>query len=190
MDAAVSAPALRVAVIAHRKKSIGGGLDELRKLIADEGFDDPIWHEVSKSRKARKRARRTLEDGYIYAQGYVEGADQGDMRIFLLDGELIEIDGHVSAFRRVPDGSDPRANISTGGKMRPGDVSESTRAVVEAMRGKLVDDGMFFVGIDVIGDKVVEINAESPGGLQAIEHLYEIDICPVVIDALQRRTQM
>ena len=63
MDAAVSVPARRVAVIAHRKKSIGGGLDELRKLIADEGFDDPIWHEVSKSRKARKRARRTLKDG-------------------------------------------------------------------------------------------------------------------------------
>ncbi len=63
MDAAASAPARRVAVIAHRKKSIGGGLDELRKLIADEGFDDPIWHEVSKSRKARKRARRTLKDG-------------------------------------------------------------------------------------------------------------------------------
>ena len=40
---------------------------------------------------------------------------------------------------------------------------------------KLVEDGMFFVGIDVIGDKVVEINAESPGGLQAIERLYEVD---------------
>ena len=63
MDAAVSAPARRVAVIAHRKKSIGGGLEELRKLIADEGFDDPIWYEVSKSRKARKRARRALKDG-------------------------------------------------------------------------------------------------------------------------------
>ena len=63
MDAAASAPARRVAVIAHRKKSIGGGLDELRKLIAEEGFHDPIWHEVSKSRKARTRARRTLKDG-------------------------------------------------------------------------------------------------------------------------------
>ena len=40
----------RVAVIAHRKKSNGGGLEELRKLIADEGLDDPIWYEVSKSR--------------------------------------------------------------------------------------------------------------------------------------------
>src|SRR4029077_15322569 len=63
IDAAASVPALRVAVIAHRKKSIGGGLDELRKLIADGGVDDPIWHEVSKSRKGRKRARRTVKEG-------------------------------------------------------------------------------------------------------------------------------
>ena len=115
--------------------------------------------------------------------------EDGDMRIFLLDGELIEVDGHVAAFQRVPEGNDPRANISTGGRMQPGDITEKTRAMVEAMRDKLVQDGMFFVGIDVIGDKVVEINAESPGGLQAIERLYEVDICPVVIDALERRTR-
>ena len=130
-----------------------------------------------------------LEDGYVYAQGYVEGAEEGDMRIFLLDGELIEVDGHVAAFRRVPEGNDPRDNISAGGSMRPGDITEKKRAVVEAMRDKLVQDGMFFVGIDIIGDKVVEINADSAGGLQAIERLYEVDICPVVINALERRTQ-
>ena len=130
-----------------------------------------------------------LEDGYLYAQGYVEGADEGDMRIFLLDGELIEVDGHISAFRRVPDGNDPRANICPGGRMASGDITDKQRAVVKAMHDKLVQDGMFFVGIDVIGDKVIEINTESPGGLQGIEHLYGIDICPVVIDALERRTQ-
>jgi diacylglycerol kinase (ATP) len=52
-----------VAVIAHRKKSLGGGLDELRKLIADEGCDDPLWYEVSKSRKAAKKARRARKAG-------------------------------------------------------------------------------------------------------------------------------
>ena len=56
------------------------------------------------------------------------------------------------------------------------------------MSEKLVADGMFFVGIDVIGDKVVEINAESPGGMQAVERLYEIDVCPAIIEALERRT--
>ena len=47
---------------------------------------------------------------------------------------------------------------------------------------------MFFVGIDVIGDKVVEINADSPGGMQSVERLYEIDFCPTIIAALERRT--
>ena len=152
-----------------------------RNVFMVDGEDEPNLNQIMEA---------VLEDGYIYAQGYVDGAEEGDMRIFLLDGELIEVDGHISAFRRVPDGNDPRANISTGGRMQPGDITENMRAVVEAMRDKLVQDGMFFVGIDVIGDKVVEINAESPGGLQAIERLYEVDICPVVIDALERRTRM
>jgi glutathione synthase len=145
-----------------------------------DGDDEPNLNQMMEA---------VLEDGYVYAQGYIEGADEGDIRIFLLDGELIEFDGHVSAFRRVPEGNDCRANISTGGRMQPADITDKQRAVVKAMRDKLVQDGMFFVGIDVIGDKVVEINAASPGGLQAIEHLYDVDICPVVIDALERRTQ-
>jgi glutathione synthase len=62
------------------------------------------------------------------------------------------------------------------------------RGIIEAMSDKLVADGMYFVGIDVIGDKVVEINAESPGGIQAVERLYEVDVCPTVIEALQRRS--
>ena len=151
-----------------------------RNVFMVDGEDEPNLNQMMES---------VLEDGYVYAQGYVEGADEGDMRIFLLDGELIEVDGHISAFRRVPEGNDPRANIRAGGKMEPGEITDKQRAVVKAMHDKLVQDGMFFVGIDVIGDKVIEINTESPGGLQAIEHLYGVDICPIVIDALERRTQ-
>jgi glutathione synthase len=151
-----------------------------RNVFMVDGEDEPNLNQIMEA---------VLEDGYIYAQGYVDRAEEGDMRIFLLDGELIEVDGHVSAFRRVPEGNDPRANISTGGSMQPGEISEEQRAMVQVMRDKLVQDGMFFVGIDVIGDKVVEINAESPGGLQAIERLYDVDISPVVIDALERRTR-
>ena len=53
----------KVAVVAHAGKSFGGGLSELRKLLAAEGITDPIWHEVPKSRKAPKQARRALADG-------------------------------------------------------------------------------------------------------------------------------
>ena len=151
-----------------------------RNVFLVDGEDEPNLNQMIES---------VLEDGYIYAQDYVEGAEEGDMRIFLLDGELIEVDGHVAAFRRVPEGNDPRANISAGAKMEPGEITDKSTRSSRRCTTSWSQDGMFFVGIDVIGDKVIEINTESPGGLQAIEHLYGVDICPIVIDALERRTQ-
>jgi glutathione synthase len=128
-----------------------------------------------------------LLDGYAIVQEFVDGAQDGDARIFLLDGQLLERDGTVAAFRRVPTGNDPRANISTGGRSVPLEIGDAERGIVQAMSEKLVADGMYFVGIDVIGDKVVEINAESPGGMQSVERLYDIDVCPTVIEAVTRR---
>jgi glutathione synthase len=127
-----------------------------------------------------------LQDGYAVVQEFVDGGEDGDARIFLLEGRLLERDGKVAAFRRVPTGNDPRANISKGARSVPLEVGAVERDVVNAMSEKLVADGMFFVGIDLIGDKVVEIN-ENPGGMQSVERLYEIDVCPTVIEALERR---
>jgi glutathione synthase len=129
-----------------------------------------------------------LQDGYAIVQEFVDGGEDGDVRIFLLEGRILERDGQLAAFRRVPTGNDPRANISTGGRAVPLEIGDVEHGIVEAMSEKLVADGMYFVGIDVIGDKVVEINAESPGGMQAVERLYELDVCPTVIEALERRT--
>ena len=129
-----------------------------------------------------------LQDGYAIVQEFVDGGEDGDARIFLLEGQILERDGKLAAFRRVPTGNDPRANISAGGRSVPLEIGDLERGIIEAMSNKLVADGMYFVGIDVIGDKVVEINAESPGGMQSVERLYEIDVCPTVIEALERRT--
>lgn len=129
-----------------------------------------------------------LQDGYAIVQEFVDGGEDGDARIFLLDGQLLERDGKPAAFRRVPTGNDQRANISKGGRSVPLEIGDAERGIIDAMSNKLVADGMYFVGIDVIGDKVVEINAESPGGMQSVERLYEIDVCPTVIEALERRT--
>jgi len=128
-----------------------------------------------------------LQDGYAIVQEFIDGAKDGDARIFLLEGRILERDGRPAAFRRVPTGNDPRANISTGGRSVPLEVGEAELGIVEAMGDKLVADGMFLVGIDVIGTQVVEINAESPGGFQSVERLYDIDIAETVIEALERR---
>jgi glutathione synthase len=129
-----------------------------------------------------------LQDGYAIVQEFVDGGENGDARIFLLEGKLLERDGRPAAFRRVPTGNDLRANISVGARSVPLEIGDAERGIIDAMSQKLVADGMFFVGIDVIGDKVVEINAESTGGLQSVEWLYDIDVCPTVIEALERRT--
>jgi glutathione synthase len=129
-----------------------------------------------------------LQDGYALVQQFVAGGEDGDARVFLLEGQVLERDGQLAAFRREPDGRDPRANISAGGHPRPLEIGDDVRAIVDAMSAKLVADGMFFVGIDVVGDMVVEINAESPGGMQAVERLYDVDVCPTIIEALERRT--
>jgi glutathione synthase len=129
-----------------------------------------------------------LQDGYAIVQEFADGGENGDARIFLLDGRILEREGKLAAFRRVPAGNDPRANISTGGQPVRLEIGDVERGIIEVMSNKLVADGMYFVGIDVVGDKVVEINAESPGGIQSVERLYEIDVCPTVIENLERRT--
>ncbi|MQB01216.1 MAG: glutathione synthase [Actinobacteria bacterium] len=149
-----------------------------RNVFVVHGKDEPNLAQMTEA---------VLQDGYVIAQGYVEGGEDGDLRIFILEGELLRADGIDAAFRRVPQGNDPRANISTGGRLRKAEVGDVERGIAETMRDKLVADGMFFVGIDAIGDKVIEINAESAGGFQAVEHLYEVDMCPTILDALEAR---
>ena len=145
-------------------------------MVNDE--DDPNLNQIIEA---------VLEEGYVTAQEFVIGKEEGDVRMFLLDGDVMEEDGAYAAVRRVPRGTDMRANISTGGKPVEASIGEAELAVAEALKPQLLTDGMFFVGIDVIGDKVVEINAESPGGLQSVEHFTGIDFGLTISDALEAR---
>ncbi len=128
-------------------------------------------------------------NGYVIAQQYLPAAEEGDVRMILVNARPLEVDGEYAIFRRVPEGDDLRSNMAVGGEAQHVEMDDGLRKVAETIRPKLVEDGMFFVGIDVVGDKVLEINADSPGGIQAVEWLYELDICPAVIDALERRTR-
>lgn len=150
-----------------------------RNVFMIENQDEPNLAQMTEA---------VRQDGYAVVQEFVDGGEDGDARIFLLEGKILEREGKPAAFRRVPTGNDPRANISKGGRSVPLEIGAVERGIVEAMSAKLVADGMYFVGIDVIGDKVVEINAESPGGMQSVERLYDVDVCPTVIEALERRT--
>lgn len=99
------------------------------------------------------------------AQGFVPEADQGDVRLVLLDGALLEVDGHPCAVRRVPGPGEFRSNVHAGGHAVPAEVTDAMRHIVATLGPQLRADGLRLVGVDLIGHKIVELNVFSTGGL-------------------------
>ena len=122
---------------------------------------------------------------YVILQDYIEGADQGDVRILLLNGEP------VGAMRRVPGSDDHRSNVSAGGSIQKHTLTKEEKALCKQIGPKLVNDGLYFVGIDVIGGKLVEVNVMSPGGITYINKVYKpkIKVEEKVIDFIESRVQ-
>lgn len=104
---------------------------------------------------------------YVILQDYIEGAELGDIRILLLNGEP------VGAMKRVPGTDDHRSNVSAGGSVQKHTLTKAEKALCKQIGPKLVNDGLYFVGIDVIGGKLVEVNVMSPGGITYINKVYK-----------------
>lgn len=128
-------------------------------------------------------------DGFVIAQEYLSAASEGDMRLFVMNGQPLRHKGKFAAFRRVRSGGDMRSNIHAGGKLAEADVTEDALRIAEIVRPKLVQDGMFLVGLDVVGDKLMEINVFSPGGLGSAQKFTKVNFSKVVVAALERKSQ-
>lgn len=126
-------------------------------------------------------------DGYVIAQEYLPAAADGDIRLFMMNGRPLRVRGKYAAFRRVRRGGDMRSNIHAGGYLAAAEVTDQALRLAEIVRPKLVQDGMFLVGLDVVGDKLMEINVFSPGGLGSAQKFTKVNFSRVVIDALARK---
>lgn len=107
------------------------------------------------------------EDGtrWVMAQAYLPAAREGDKRIVLVDGEPL------GAILRVPKADDHRGNIHVGGTVVATALTAADRAICATIGPRLRKDGLSFVGIDVIGDRLTEVNVTSPTGIREIEQL-------------------
>jgi len=131
-----------------------------------------------------------LRDGYVVAQEYLPAAVDGDLRLFLMNGRPLEVDGAYAAFRRVRGGADMRSNMRTGGKAAPAKIDDTGLRIAELVRPQLVHDGMFLVGLDIVGDKLMEINVFSPGGFGSAKRLTGTDFARVVVAALEEKLRI
>jgi glutathione synthase len=128
-------------------------------------------------------------DGFVIAQEYLPEAEKGDTRLFVMNGRPLQVRGKYAAFRRVRSGGDMRSNIHAGGKLAPAEIDGAALKIAEIVRPKLVQDGMFLVGLDIVGDKLMEINVFSPGGLGSAQKFTKINFNKYVIGALERKVE-
>ncbi len=129
-------------------------------------------------------------DGYIIAQAYVPAAKKGDIRLFLMNGRPLQIGDKYCALRRVAAKDDIRSNIHAGGKAEAVEIGKTELAVAELIRPKLIADGMFLVGIDIVGDKILEVNVFSPGNLKSCSTLAGVDFSVPIIEAIERKVEV
>jgi glutathione synthase len=128
-------------------------------------------------------------DGFVIAQEYCPAAEQGDLRLFVMNGRPLRVGKKYAAFRRVRSGGDMRSNVHAGGTKAAAEIDDTILHIAEIVRPKLVQDGMFLVGLDVVGDKLMEINVFSPGGLGSAQQFEKVNFSTHVIEAIERKVQ-
>lgn len=120
----------------------------------------------------------------IMAQRYLPEVRAGDKRILLLDGKVL------AAILRVPREDDHRGNIHAGGTVRPTEITERDLQIVRALEPRLRADGLYFVGIDVIGGYLTEVNVTSPTGIREADQFagrrFEQDVIDFVLGRCPR----
>jgi glutathione synthase len=123
---------------------------------------------------------QTFREPFI-AQRYLPDVRKGDKRIILVDGKP------AGAINRVPAVNENRSNMHVGGKPEPAELTRRDREICEALGPDLKARGLIFVGIDVIGDSLTEINVTSPTGIREVKRFGGADIAGLIWDAIEAR---
>lgn len=127
--------------------------------------------------------------GHVIAQEYLPAAKDGDIRVILMNGKILEVKNKPAAMHRVNQKDDIRSNIHAGGKPIKAQLNDTIRKLCSIVAPKLKRDGMFMAGIDIVGDKIMELNLDSPGGIVSIETLEKEKFAAAIIESIERKIE-
>lgn len=116
---------------------------------------------------------------YVMLQEYIEGAENGDVRVMILNGKVL------GGYKRIPGTGDIRSNIHAGGSAEKYTLSADERVICNTIAKKLKDDGIYFAGIDLINKKLLEVNVQSPGGIVNINKFNKVKLQRDIIDFVE-----
>lgn len=118
---------------------------------------------------------------WVMAQRYLDVAKSGDKRILLLDGEPL------GAVLRMPRESELRSNLHAGGQALPTELTQRDYEICARIKPRLLQDGLHFVGIDIIDGHLTEVNVTSPTTVQEIDRLHNVRLEAKIVDFLEQR---
>jgi glutathione synthase len=119
---------------------------------------------------------------YCMAQVFIPEITDGDKRILIVDGEPMPY-----SLARIPASGETRGNLAAGGRGLAQPLSESDWHIAKTIGPKLKEKGLIFVGLDVIGNKITEINVTSPTCIQEIDNAFGTNISAKLMDAIEKR---
>jgi len=119
---------------------------------------------------------------YVMAQRFIPEIKQGDKRILIVAGQIIDY-----ALARIPTGDEFRGNLAVGGRGQCVPLSQRDYAIAKALLPRLEAMGLWFVGIDVIGDYLTEVNVTSPTCIRELDKAQGLDIAGQLMDAIEKR---
>lgn len=117
----------------------------------------------------------------VMIQTFLPEAKEGDKRIILLNGEPI------GAINRIPTGQEFRGNMAVGGRVAKTEITDREREICQKLASQLIADGLYFVGIDIIGGYLTEVNVTSPTGIREIDLLDEVYLGKQVIEWVENK---
>ena len=121
---------------------------------------------------------------FAMAQKFLPEIKDGDKRILMIDGEPVDY-----ALARIPRSGETRGNLAAGGTGKGVELTERDRWICEKVGPELRNRGLIFVGLDVIGDYLTEINVTSPTCIRELDAIYKIDIAGKLMDTLASKKQ-
>ncbi len=141
-----------------------------------------IFHLQQQDRNLNAILETATDEGRIrvMAQRYLPEVREGDKRIIVIDGEPL------GAVLRVPNEGDHRSNFHVGGSAVRSDLTDRDREICAHMADDLRRDGLIFVGLDVIGGYLTEVNVTSPTGIQEIDQLCGTNLAAHLIDWIEQ----
>jgi len=132
----------------------------------------------------------TIRDGYAIVQEYLPKAAEGDLRLITLNGAPLKVDGVHACFKRFNDTGDIRSNITAGGNIEMAEPTPEALEIAEVIGPKLIHDGMYLSGLDIVGDKMMEVNVDTPGGITMAEDLTGKDFSGAILADLERKVSL